>query len=113
MTADTIYINVNFFCYIPQLYLQAELKAVSPSEDFTCSLGVDPAVKVVYKPLNKFREQSGLITKTLNTVYKQVRQGAVSSFVLNHREHLSGVRKSCYRSSDKAHSEKKNVGFVI
>jgi len=51
---------------------KAELKAVSPSEDFTCSLGVDPAVKVTYKPIHKFREHSGLISKTVSTTYKQV-----------------------------------------
>ena len=51
---------------------QAELTAVSPQEEFNCSLGVDPAVKVTYKPLAKFREQSGLISKTVSTMYKQV-----------------------------------------
>ena len=45
---------------------------MSPLEDFNCSLGVDPAVKVTYKPLNKYWEQSGLISKTVSTVYKQV-----------------------------------------
>ena len=45
---------------------------MSPSEDFTCSLGVDPAVKVTYKPIHKFREHSGLISKTVSTTYKQV-----------------------------------------
>ena len=52
--------------------LQAELKAVSPSEDFTCSLGVDPGVRVDYKPLHKFREQGGVISKTVAMTYKQV-----------------------------------------
>ena len=52
--------------------IQADIKAVSPQEDFTCSLGVDPAVKVTYKPVNKFREQSGLLNKTSSTTYQQV-----------------------------------------
>ncbi len=56
-------------CYIT---VQAELKAVSPSEDFTCSLGVDPGIRVVYKPVYKNREQSGLLTKSVVTTYKQV-----------------------------------------
>ncbi|CAH1799374.1 unnamed protein product [Owenia fusiformis] len=51
---------------------KADLKAVSPSEDFTCSLGVDPGIRVQYKPLHKFREQSGIITKTISMTYKQV-----------------------------------------
>lgn len=53
------------------LLLQAELKAVSPSEDFTCSLGVDPGVRVMYRPVHKFREASGIVSKTLSTTYKQ------------------------------------------
>ena len=50
---------------------QADLKAVSPSEEFDCSLGVDPAVKVVYKPMHKFREQSGFMAKHVTFTYRQ------------------------------------------
>lgn len=53
------------------VHLQADLKAVSPSEEFDCSLGVDPAVKVVYKPMHKFREQSGFMAKHVKFTYKQ------------------------------------------
>ena len=52
--------------------LQATIKAVSPGEEFECSLGVDPAVKITYKPLSKFRESSGIFSKTVSTKYKQV-----------------------------------------
>ena len=45
---------------------------MSPSEEFTCSLGVDPAVKVTYKPVNKYREHAGLISKVHVTTFKQV-----------------------------------------
>ena len=55
-----------------RICVQADLSAVSPMEDFNCSLGVDPAIKVTYKPITKYREQSGLITKSVSTVYKQV-----------------------------------------
>ncbi|XP_046560462.1 protein F37C4.5-like isoform X2 [Haliotis rubra] len=51
---------------------KAEIKLVSPGEEFLCSLGVDPAVKVTYKPLKKFTASSGLISKTTNTTYEQV-----------------------------------------
>ena len=61
---------------------QAELKAVSPSEDFTCSLGVDPGLRVVYKPVYKYREQSGLLTKSVVTTYKQVYNSACISPIL-------------------------------
>ena len=43
------------------------MNAVSPQEEFEVSLGVDPAVKITYKPLNKFEKKSGLVTK-----YKQI-----------------------------------------
>ena len=34
--------------------------------------GVDPSVKVVYKPVSRFREETGLISKTVVYKYKQV-----------------------------------------
>ena len=48
------------------------MKAVSPSEDFTCSLGADPGVQVSYNPVHKYREQAGLLAKTVSTTYRQV-----------------------------------------
>ncbi len=47
------------------------MKAVSPSEEFSCSLGVDPAVRVEYKPVRKKNEQSGVLTKTAITTVEQ------------------------------------------
>ena len=35
-------------------------------------IGVDSSVKVVYKPVRRFREESGLISKTVTYTYKQV-----------------------------------------
>ena len=35
-------------------------------------VGVDPSVKVVYKPVSRFREETGLISKTVVYKYKQV-----------------------------------------
>ena len=34
--------------------------------------GVDPSVKVVYKPVKRFREESGIISKNVTYTYKQV-----------------------------------------
>ncbi|XP_070568309.1 protein F37C4.5-like isoform X3 [Ptychodera flava] len=48
------------------------MRSVSPSEEFDCSLGVDPSVRVIYKPIHKYREQSGIISKTTTTTYRQV-----------------------------------------
>lgn len=52
--------------------MQSSLAAVSPGEEFSCSLGVDPSVKINYKPLNKYKEHSGLLSKVHLTTYKQV-----------------------------------------
>ncbi len=51
-------------CGEKELLFQSEMKAVSPLEEFSCSLGVDPAVRVEYKPVRKMHEQGGLLTKT-------------------------------------------------
>ena len=34
--------------------------------------GVDPSVKVVYKPVKRFREENGLLSKNVTYTYKQV-----------------------------------------
>ncbi|XP_066277892.1 protein F37C4.5-like isoform X5 [Branchiostoma lanceolatum] len=60
-----VYLDNNFIA-------KSDLRTVAPSEEFTCSLGADPAVKVVYKPLHKYREQSGVISKTTQMTYRQV-----------------------------------------
>ena len=40
---------------------------------FSLSLsGVDPSVKVVYKPVKRFREETGLLSKNVIYTYKQV-----------------------------------------
>ncbi len=44
---------------------------MSPSEEFTCSLGVDPSVKVTYKPVHKYREEYGMWSKSVGMIYKQ------------------------------------------
>ncbi|GMS96710.1 hypothetical protein PENTCL1PPCAC_18885, partial [Pristionchus entomophagus] len=50
---------------------KTQIKAVSPGERFTSSLGVDPAVKIDYKPAHKYHEQSGLINKSSSTITEQ------------------------------------------
>ena len=39
------------------------MKAVSPLEEFDVSLGVDPAVKITYKPMKKFKQSTGILSK--------------------------------------------------
>ena len=47
------------------------MKSYSPQEEFSCGWGVDQAIRVDYKPVRKFQEQSGLIQKTRCTTYVQ------------------------------------------
>lgn len=50
---------------------KSSLKAVSPSEEFDCSLGVDPSVRIEYKAARKFHEESGIISKSSNVTHEQ------------------------------------------
>lgn len=52
---------------------KTDLKSYSPQEEFNCSLGVDPAIRIDYKPLRKFKTHSGLLSKTITTTYVQVK----------------------------------------
>ena len=51
---------------------KTDLKSYSPQEEFYCSLGVDPAIRIEYKPIRKYKEQSGLISKSTTTTYEQL-----------------------------------------
>ncbi len=48
------------------------LKSYSPGEEFEYSLGVDPGIKVTYKPIKKFKSQTGMISKFTLTTFEQV-----------------------------------------
>ena len=49
------------------------------------SAGVDPSVKVVYRPLKRFRETGGLISKVVTHTYQQVTE------ITNTREETATV----------------------
>lgn len=52
---------------------ESNLKTVFPSEEFSCSLGADPSVKVLYKPVRRYREESGILfSKNVVHTYTQV-----------------------------------------
>jgi uncharacterized protein (TIGR02231 family) len=53
---------------------KTDLKSYSPQEEFECSLGVDPAIRVEYKPVKINKGQSGIISKSTTTSYTQVIQ---------------------------------------
>ena len=50
---------------------QSSMKAVSPLEEFDVSLGVDPAVKITYKPTKKFKQSTGILSKYQQLQYHQ------------------------------------------
>ncbi|XP_065179386.1 protein F37C4.5-like [Sycon ciliatum] len=50
---------------------KTSLSNVSPYEDFTCSLGVDPAIRVLYKPVRRFKENTGILSKYTLATRKQ------------------------------------------
>ena len=54
------------------LFLQSSLKDVSPSEEFQCSLGVDPSIRLTTVPVKIVRGQTGLISKSVSMGYKHV-----------------------------------------
>ncbi|KAF8383672.1 hypothetical protein PRIPAC_72814 [Pristionchus pacificus] len=67
------------------------IKSVSPGERFTASLGVDPAVKIEYKPAHKYHEQTGLISKWSSTVREQkivVKNTRADAILLTIREQI-------------------------
>uniref|UniRef100_F1KXK2 Protein F37C4.5 n=1 Tax=Ascaris suum TaxID=6253 RepID=F1KXK2_ASCSU len=79
-----VYLNNNFIA-------KSNIKAVSPNERFMCSLGVDPAVKVEYKPAHNFSEQIGLLTKSSSTAHEQriiVKNTKNEKILITVKEHI-------------------------
>ncbi|VDP17962.1 unnamed protein product [Heligmosomoides polygyrus] len=85
LPGDTaVYLNSSFVA-------KTQMKNVSPGERFSCSLGVDTAVKVEYKPVKKYHEQLGIINKTSSTVYEQiiiVKNSRAEPILLTVKEHI-------------------------
>jgi len=50
---------------------QSHMKSVSPSETFDSFLGIDAAVKIEYKPSDKFNETSGMFQKSSSETIQQ------------------------------------------
>uniref|UniRef100_A0A8R1DWZ8 Protein F37C4.5 n=1 Tax=Caenorhabditis japonica TaxID=281687 RepID=A0A8R1DWZ8_CAEJA len=62
---SNVYLNNAFIA-------KSHLKNVSPGEKFTCSLGVDTAIRVENKPAKKYHEEGGYITKHSSNVTEQI-----------------------------------------
>ncbi|CAJ0603869.1 unnamed protein product [Cylicocyclus nassatus] len=61
----SVYLNNSFVS-------KGTISNVSPGERFSCSLGVDTALRIEYKPVKKYHEQTGLISKSSSTVHDQL-----------------------------------------
>ena len=71
--SPSVYINpsyTNLYSFI-KFVLKSQMKAVSSMEEFTCSLGTDASVRVEYKPVKKYREESGMFMKSTVTMHDQ------------------------------------------
>lgn len=51
---------------------KTEVNSTGPQGEFTCSLGVDPSIKINYKPIRQFQEEHGYFGKTRVTKYVQI-----------------------------------------
>ncbi|KAI6212004.1 Protein F37C4.5 [Aphelenchoides besseyi] len=65
-TASVYVDNIN-----QQRSFPVDIKTVSTGEKFDCSLGIDPTVKVTYKPVHKYQQQVGVLSKTSVTMNEQ------------------------------------------
>ncbi|VDK43459.1 unnamed protein product, partial [Cylicostephanus goldi] len=63
----SVYLNNSFVSKV-----SGTISNVSPGERFSCSLGVDTALRIEYKPVKKYHEQTGLISKSSSTVHDQL-----------------------------------------
>ncbi|XP_014665727.1 PREDICTED: protein F37C4.5-like [Priapulus caudatus] len=61
---SNIFLDNNFIA-------KSQLKSVSPSEEFTCFLGVDPAIRITYPPEHKFHAKHGVFTKVSHVTHQQ------------------------------------------
>ncbi|ULT90313.1 hypothetical protein L3Y34_008577 [Caenorhabditis briggsae] len=87
---SSVYLNNAFVA-------KSHLKNVSPGERFSCSLGVDTAIRVEYKPAKKYHEEGGYITKHSANVTEQ------TVFVKNSRSEqpvLLTIKHHVPRSTD-------------
>jgi len=48
----------------------SSIKSASPNEEFEIALGVDPSVKITYKPVHKFLENGGFMSKSNTQTFK-------------------------------------------
>ena len=87
------------------LLLSVHLLSVGHQLPCPLSSGVDASVKVVYKPVRRFREEGGLLSKNVTYTYKQVTE------ILNSRSEPAVI--TFVDQVPKSQDEKLKVRFVI
>ncbi|CAD5226935.1 unnamed protein product [Bursaphelenchus xylophilus] len=60
----SIYVDNNFSAKV-------QLPSIYSGERFDCSLGVDPSIKVFYKPITKYQQRSGMLNNYTVAIYEQ------------------------------------------
>lgn len=83
------------------------IQVVCWSHSAICPLcsGVDASVKVVYKPVRRFREEGGLLSKSVTYTYKQVTE------IMNSRSEPAVI--TFVDQVPKSQDEKLKVRFMI
>lgn len=51
---------------------KTSLNSVAPQEEFLCNLGVDQGIKIIYKPIFKYRESTSSNSRTVSLTFKQL-----------------------------------------
>ncbi|CAO4380141.1 unnamed protein product [Caenorhabditis nigoni] len=97
-TSELAFLSGDSSVYLNNAFVaKSHLKNVSPGERFSCSLGVDTAIRVEYKPAKKYHEEGGYITKHSANVTEQ------TVFVKNSRSEqpvLLTIKHHVPRSTD-------------
>lgn len=93
---------------------KSQVPDVSPQESFTCSLGVDPSVRITYHPQSKVSSTAGgglMSTKTKITAFKQritiknTRAASIARLVVQDRIPVSEdsrIKVAVHQPSEKA-----------
>uniref|UniRef100_A0A914Z259 Protein F37C4.5 n=1 Tax=Panagrolaimus superbus TaxID=310955 RepID=A0A914Z259_9BILA len=81
------------------------LNAVSPGEKFDCSLGVDKAIKVIYKPIQKFHSQSGVFTSVASS-------GNEQQIIVKNTKRTESIKITLHEPIPKSSEEKIKVRIL-
>ncbi|XP_018653926.1 hypothetical protein Smp_139100.2 [Schistosoma mansoni] len=64
--------NINEIDRVGSMDNESEIRAVAPGEEFNCHLGAENGIKILYRPLFKYREGTGSSGKNATMTFKQL-----------------------------------------